>query len=691
MSSTSIPTRPGKDGTSDKSGHSAKAVATLTPADLPYAITGIPTDRGINGEVPIRMECDAWTSSNQPVHLEQKNLFLLALRFYVDMDPLDRDSFWQTAGIHGLPYMPWNESSLPQSVPVVGYCTHNSTLFPSWHRPYVTLFEQRIYEIMVNKIIPDDMPEDQTTQDSLKAAAKAWRFPYWDWAAHNEVPILCQNQSVGVYTKAGPATIKNPMYQYDLPPGKTFGTMGPPSNQNYVLRSADGFAWELPIATGRCAPSFQEDAIAFQAGTVNNGQVATNIRNHDWYSESIDDPTLKDSVHRLLTYPVDYEVFATTNMNPVDAASNPLGYLNCEYIHNNVHNWIGGDSGQMNDVPVAAYDPIFFLHHCNIDRLYAIWQSLNPNKWFRVNEVFMDDGTWSIGTSKPDTQCTQLAPFRPNTSGAYYTPDTVRDWMQQFGYSYPELQPWNYATNEEYIDSINAAIATLYGSLKVSVLDSIPKSKDAYGGIVFHRSDLPKKTVTHYDYVVNVRYGKYDLGGLPYKIDIFLRRHSARAHADPSPQKLHQPPSLEGTSFIGDVYNFSTTTGPQGTNAHCPNCAAQQKSTETSSNAQIPITAMLMKAAGDDSWPVNTIAPEGDDGVVRFLQGRLTWKVSKKGGEEVPITSLPNLKVSVAVGTITHAGDVGRGDHRPATYHGYLTRHSITHGYLGGLQHGEAY
>jgi hypothetical protein len=45
------------------------------------------------------MECDAWTSSNQPVHLEQKNLFLLALRFYVDMDPLDRDSFWQTAGV----------------------------------------------------------------------------------------------------------------------------------------------------------------------------------------------------------------------------------------------------------------------------------------------------------------------------------------------------------------------------------------------------------------------------------------------------------------------------------------------------------------------------------------------------------------------------------------------------------------
>lgn len=48
-------------------------------------------------------------------------------------------------------------------------------------------------------------------------------------------------------------------------------------------------------------------------------------------------------------------------MDPSDA--DPLGYLNCEYIHNNVHNWVGGDAGQMGDVPVAAYDPIFFLHH----------------------------------------------------------------------------------------------------------------------------------------------------------------------------------------------------------------------------------------------------------------------------------------------------------------------------------------
>lgn len=32
----------------------------------------------------------------------------------------------------------------------------------------------------------------------------------------------------------------------------------------------------------------------------------------------------------------------------------------------------------MGSVPSAAYDPIFFLHHANIDRLWAAWQATHP-------------------------------------------------------------------------------------------------------------------------------------------------------------------------------------------------------------------------------------------------------------------------------------------------------------------------
>lgn len=41
-------------------------------------------------------------------------------------------------------------------------------------------------------------------------------------------------------------------------------------------------------------------------------------------------------------------------------------------LHGGVHVQVG-DATNMGDVPTAAGDPIFWLHHCNIDRLWAAW------------------------------------------------------------------------------------------------------------------------------------------------------------------------------------------------------------------------------------------------------------------------------------------------------------------------------
>ena len=43
--------------------------------------------------------------------------------------------------------------------------------------------------------------------------------------------------------------------------------------------------------------------------------------------------------------------------------------------HGSVHVRTGGHMGS---VPLAAYDPIFYLHHCNVDRLWARWQQSHP-------------------------------------------------------------------------------------------------------------------------------------------------------------------------------------------------------------------------------------------------------------------------------------------------------------------------
>jgi len=44
--------------------------------------------------------------------------------------------------------------------------------------------------------------------------------------------------------------------------------------------------------------------------------------------------------------------------------------------HNDIHVMIGG---LMSDPDLAAQDPIFWLHHCNIDRLWWVWQKQHAN------------------------------------------------------------------------------------------------------------------------------------------------------------------------------------------------------------------------------------------------------------------------------------------------------------------------
>jgi tyrosinase len=47
-------------------------------------------------------------------------------------------------------------------------------------------------------------------------------------------------------------------------------------------------------------------------------------------------------------------------------------------IHNPGHMWVGGSMMAMS----SPNDPVFWLHHCNIDRLWAEWQTENPGRMY---------------------------------------------------------------------------------------------------------------------------------------------------------------------------------------------------------------------------------------------------------------------------------------------------------------------
>jgi tyrosinase len=46
--------------------------------------------------------------------------------------------------------------------------------------------------------------------------------------------------------------------------------------------------------------------------------------------------------------------------------------ISLEDIHDSVHGWVGGNMG---DVGTSAYDPIFWSHHCMIDRIWWLRQA----------------------------------------------------------------------------------------------------------------------------------------------------------------------------------------------------------------------------------------------------------------------------------------------------------------------------
>ncbi len=98
--------------------------------------------------------------------------------------------------------------------------------------------------------------------------------------------------------------------------------------------------------------------------------------------------------------------------------------------HNLVHVHIGGleRSGLMSDPSLAALDPIFYLHHCNIDRMWASWNQAgnsNPQEQNWLN------GPTAFGERK------FVMPL-PNGSSWTYAPKDLNS-LSQLNYDYEEI------------------------------------------------------------------------------------------------------------------------------------------------------------------------------------------------------------------------------------------------------------
>ena len=186
--------------------HPSRVYKKQSPGPSPYAINGVQTG-GVLQRIEIRQ-----LQQNQPLW----NIYLLALKRLQTTNQSELLSYYQISGIHGRPFTSW-DGVLAAGDENSGYCTHSSILFPTWHRSYLALFEQVLYEI-VQKVASEFKNTEYT------AAAETFRIPYWDWAAsapsgQNTLPSSVAGSAyITLSLPNGSEVISNPLYQYTFNP-----------------------------------------------------------------------------------------------------------------------------------------------------------------------------------------------------------------------------------------------------------------------------------------------------------------------------------------------------------------------------------------------------------------------------------------------------------------------------------------
>jgi tyrosinase len=619
-----------------------------------YAIKGIPFTPG--AEIPIRQEIDTWFSN--PENAIQVSLFIQALTKFQKMKFSDKLSYFSVAGIHGFPVIPWD------GVPGGFYCAHNRITFPTWHRPYILLYEQRIYEVMLEVIEETVPPQDKPL---WKDAATRWRLPYWDWAAKQPyikdygVPRVFTLEQVAIVTPLPPGTtegkyaqgipvgppviekiVDNPLWKFTNPAGPNVPmgdttVMGP-----YAIQADGDLPWDKCIGTSRYGIVGTDPAV--WAKGVNNWKSSNAaMQNPQWYEGN--PGSISEAVYRLFTedYFKSWQTFASTRHHNL---VRPSDYLSLEYIHNNIHVWVGGfdpvqaGAGHMSDVPVAAFDPIFWLHHCNVDRQFALFQALNPDKWFD-NSLPSDD--------KPTDP---LLPFHYDTQSHLYDSDRTRNW-RDLGYDYdifvPVRDDHGNLDRSDGLGELKRRLNRLYSSTRHDLKDS------------------PQLEGGHNDYIINIIYDRYGLGGRAYTIHFFI----GAPPAEVSSYSQH-------TNHIGSVYTFSSPVELQN-ESHCENCIAQ-KASGVLSKAQIPITSVLLNHALDENrHAIETLKPAD---VNHYLISQLEWVIVEgASGRVIDINQyLPRTKVIVLQGKGEHPAS----DTELSRYHEYSPLWEPTQGKPGG-------
>lgn len=341
-----------------------------------------------------------------------------------------------------------------------------------------------------------------------------------------------------------------------------------------------------------------------------------------------------------------YSNFAAFSNRVFREDGNDTDFASIEGLHDTMHNVLGS-GGHMEFITYSAFDPIFFLHHTNVDRLIAMWQALNPSSWVGPYAAHLASFTNQAGTILDDT--TGLMPFYANDDGDFWTSETARDTLA-FGYVYEDTADVSLtrSSNPSALDNLKEVITEKYGqsSPSLSFNDSVNSWEGLQDGMVTTRfrqdamssgnfvpdlsdhSAIPNppaslimdKNDMYTEWLVNVRYTITEIDR-PMSVLFFL------GYVADDPSEWRWAPNLVG--------NFGVSSMGSGAD---PGIQA---------TGTVPLTAGLAKMVSVRM--VRSLEP-GD--VTEYLRAHLQFRVLDVNDEPIAVSRLGGLVIKVASASV---------------------------------------
>jgi tyrosinase len=440
---------------------------------------------GVNIRMSIQELLDAYDAGKT----EPLENLVAAWKGIQDLPYDDPNSFFVLGGYHGEPFQ--YRTPQPTYLYWGGWCNHGNILFPTWHRVYLYNLEKALQSIVPGVMLPY---WDETSAASLKGGVP-WIFttPDFPKGSGTPNPLYSFTFPIGVTDDLNEPAAGDPVNEYTKPAGyqtvryPLSGLVGTPAAQQQT--EAHNAQYPDPDQNGQL---LSDNVMAWLHGAGANGQGPTTTDPN---------PTNTGIYWMFLTslYAPNYTVFSNTTSAGQWNTDNPGAYVvPLEQPHNDIHLSVGGfdlpafgqsgqiaeANGDMGENNTAGLDPIFFFHHCNVDRMFWVWQKQNGFTDSLGDILGPDKGQqYYPGTSSsdsqgptpdyaPDTLLTLESPLQPfvKEGSTYFISNDAVNIETQLGYTYT-IGSLDTTAQESAAKLVDSDPATADGKLAATGID----------------------------------------------------------------------------------------------------------------------------------------------------------------------------------------------------------------------------